>query len=108
MPLRVRVQPIEVLVSTLVSDFPLVVDIIPVVKVDLQSISGDAASSAIAIDLPLILVPAEIDEAVAVKADTFRASSTGLRGDEGVGYEGTRIYHNFFDDDVSAPPQMDI
>jgi nuclear cap-binding protein subunit 1 len=53
------------------------------------------------LDLPVIIVPAEIDEAVSVATEKFTASSTGLRGDEGVGYEGTRIYHKFFDDDVS-------
>lgn len=52
------------------------------------------------IDLPLFSVPSEVEADVLATAAPITATSSGLRGDEGVGYEGTRIYYRFFDDDV--------
>lgn len=54
-----------------------------------------------AIELTSIVVPPEITDLEAVIGTKFQPSSSGLRGDEGVGYEGVRLYLKLFDDDVS-------
>lgn len=83
------------------SDFPLVIDILPVVTVDGESTKGEHDSdTTFALDLPLILIPAETEGDLPLKTIPVAALSAGLRGDEGVGYEGVRVYLAFFDDDV--------
>jgi len=67
--------------------------------------------------LPMILVPPELDEtdltllsgstgATGEKALPAPSTSAGLRGDEGVGYEGTRLQLRLFEDD-SVPNSDD-
>lgn len=67
-----------------------------------------AVNNADALTLPLVLVPPESDEgdltlnagSAVEHAIPPPPTSAGLRGDEGVGYEGTRLTLRLFDDDV--------
>lgn len=62
--------------------------------------------------LPVILVPPESDEADLVLGATHGVEraipappiSAGLRGDEGVGYDGVRLLLRLFDDEVRKLP----
>lgn len=49
------------------------------------------------IELPTVLVPPEAELSFMSPA---AASSSGLRGDEGVGYDGVRLQLKLFDDEV--------
>lgn len=51
-----------------------------------------------ALFLPLVLVPPEVEEGDVIPTGPAPADSSGLRGDEGVGYEGVRVYLRLFDD----------
>ncbi|GAA5880762.1 hypothetical protein JCM16303_004343 [Sporobolomyces ruberrimus] len=79
----------------------------------LPSISNSSPSSAPSepLYLPMILVPPELEEtdltlvshggqSGAEKAIPAPGTSAGLRGDEGVGYEGTRLSLRLFDDET--------
>ena len=52
------------------------------------------------LDLPSITVPPHLSEAEVLDIVAPPASSSGLRGDEGVGYEGVRVYLRIFEDAV--------
>ena len=95
------VQRLEVLVSTLSTDAPLVVDILPTVFSTLAlPIKADAEADQGPLEIPTVLIPPELDESDIVRTAPAAASSSGLRGDEGIGYEGVRVYLNLFDDEV--------
>lgn len=98
------VQRLEVLVSTLSTDAPLVVDILPTVFSTLAlPIKADAEADQGPLEIPTVLIPPELDESDIVRTAPAAASSSGLRGDEGIGYEGVRVYLNLFDDEVGSP-----
>lgn len=69
-----------------------------------------AAAGEEPLTLPLVLVPPESDEndltigaATGIEhAIPLPPISAGLRGDEGVGYEGTRLHLRLFDDAVRS------
>lgn len=50
--------------------------------------------------LPLVLVPPEVEEGDVIPTGSAPADSSGLRGDEGVGYDGVRVYLRLFDDNT--------
>ncbi|KDE05505.1 hypothetical protein MVLG_04099 [Microbotryum lychnidis-dioicae p1A1 Lamole] len=52
------------------------------------------------VDLPEIVVPAELDKDELSRLIEVPPPNTGLKGDEGVGYEGLRVYLTLFDDET--------
>ncbi|SCV70543.1 BQ2448_3305 [Microbotryum intermedium] len=54
------------------------------------------------VELPEIVVPAELDKDELSKLIEVPQPNTGLKGDEGVGYEGVRVYLRLFDDEAFA------
>lgn len=101
-----RNQRLEILVSSLSSDSPVTTSVLPDVYSSLIPASipdGEGDDMAVVhepIFLPTVLVPAELEESDLIKVATPAASSSGLRGDEGVGYEGVRMYLKLFEDEV--------
>ncbi|KAL8276473.1 hypothetical protein RQP46_011123 [Phenoliferia psychrophenolica] len=101
---------LDILVSTLSTDSPINVDVLPNLFAKLQKPALADAAAAVAqlepIVLPVVLLPsADLDD-VKISSVSPKAQSSGLRGDEGVGYEGVRLYLKLFDDD-SVPAVTD-
>lgn len=112
MVLMHRDQYLEILVSTLSSDVPLSLDIFPSISSllpipssvpEAEDTEGEKSKSD-PVDLPVFLIPDDLEDADTVKVVIPPATSAGLRGDEGVGYEGVRLYLKLFDDEVSLLP----
>lgn len=55
------------------------------------------------LDLPTVLVPPEMTDLEMLTAVKHAPSNSGLKGDEGVGYNGVRLSLKLFDDDVRPP-----
>jgi nuclear cap-binding protein subunit 1 len=62
----------------------------------------DASAPEEPFSLPYLLVPPEAEQLDLVRSAPTSQSSSGLRGDEGVGYDGVRLHFRLFDDEVSA------
>lgn len=113
-------QPLEHLVSAFssigsadASDSTPVSDVIPNVYSALTLApaeeDGAKSQSVEALTLPMVLVPPESDDgdltlnaATAIeRAIPAPPITAGLRGDEGIGYDGVRLLLRLFDDEVS-------
>lgn len=85
--------------STLAADSPVAVDVLPTVYDSLPKPVGVETEQE-AFFLPVVTLPsADLDDVKVVNLGP-KVKSSGLRGDEGVGYEGVRLYLKLFDDDV--------
>ncbi|ORY91755.1 MIF4G like-domain-containing protein [Leucosporidium creatinivorum] len=102
---------LEILISTLTSESTtgpsvlpnIFTSLIPLAVPDVEE-DGVPASGNEPISLPNVLVPPELEESDLIKVAPPAASSSGLRGDEGVGYEGVRVYLKLFDDESVPGP----
>ncbi|KAK4056523.1 Nuclear cap-binding protein subunit 1 [Microbotryomycetes sp. JL221] len=63
-----------------------------------------ATKSVEAIDLPMVLVPPEMDEADAYRVVPPEVTSAGLRGDEGLGFRGVVLDIRLHDGDTVPEP----
>ncbi|KAK4700512.1 nuclear cap-binding protein subunit 1, partial [Phenoliferia sp. Uapishka_3] len=97
---------IDLLVSTLTSDSPIVIDVFPSIFASLPTPTFDSKDEDDPFVLPVVTLPsADLDE-VKNENPGPKVKSSGLRGDEGVGYEGVRLYLKLFDDDT-VPANFD-
>lgn len=94
-------QPLETLLSSLSSDFAVTSDVLPLIYLQMPT-SKDSPIEESPFDLPLVTIPPHLTDAELLNVVVPPASSTGLRGDEGVGYEGVRMYLRLFEDAVRS------
>jgi hypothetical protein len=99
--LNPHIQRLEVLVLTLSADGPMDTSVLPNVFA-LLPVSASSLTTVEPMILPSLTVPPELEAADILKIVLPAADSSGLRGDEGVGYDGVRLYLRLFEDDVSV------
>lgn len=99
----INLQPLDSLVSSL-SNEPgyLLPDVYSMLPPQNRDTNEGAPDSEDPLALPYILVPPEAEHVDLLRAAPTSQSSSGLRGDEGVGYDGVRLHFRLFDDEVSS------
>lgn len=103
----VALQPIDSLVSALSKEQGYTLpDIYASLSLEARTIDQDASAPDAPFDLPYMLVPPEVEQSELVRAAPTSQSSSGLRGDEAVGYDGVRLHFRLFDDEVRYGKQQ--